>query len=412
MSMVNNTFSEGVNQNLLESGKGQYQLLKEKSNLPHYGNCWKQGVEHLEKGCQSLTEDKQSELALHFTNCFLKMSGHDTYNCESDKKRNLRAICINTMSDRAFNVYTEFYTHIQNICSFLQGHIWHEMISENTITVGLKLKETAQSQEDLLQAQKESIQLQEKMLQHGRVLENVLDDLFLSFKTHEDILNVLFQTMSNLQSWIVGEMYWFDSIIFYTAFVIVAFIMTSSQRTSTARLFIFIVLLINFLIERSICTLYTYFSNEEASTMYSNLHNHIWLIRYAFMVLTIILLAYLAFNQIDPLRKQHEILYLIQEQNSAILDILKTSINSDVCLNNFNRAIKSVDESKIDKDLSNIQQDYYILNESMQDSNKSEMLDVKDVSNDINLKVKKNKLNLLGKYNLRSSRSRSNSTNK
>ncbi|KAG5898310.1 hypothetical protein JTB14_022999 [Gonioctena quinquepunctata] len=166
-------FVKGIVQNeeLVQRGKIQYDLLRKRSNLPQYGSCWKSAVEHLENGCRYLSEHTQSDIALHITNCFLEMSGHPTYYCELDKKSNLRAICINSMSDRAFNVYTEFYTHTQNICWFLQGQIWHEIIADNTIIVGKQLKETAHNQQDLLQAQKESLKLQVKMMEHGELLE-------------------------------------------------------------------------------------------------------------------------------------------------------------------------------------------------------------------------------------------------
>lgn len=78
------------------------------------------------------------------------MSGHEIYNCELDKKPNLRAICINSMSDRAFNAYTEFYTHVQNICWFLRGQVWHEKITETTMKVGVKLQESVTQQEKLV----------------------------------------------------------------------------------------------------------------------------------------------------------------------------------------------------------------------------------------------------------------------
>ncbi|KAJ8964774.1 hypothetical protein NQ317_007720 [Molorchus minor] len=91
------------NQEMMEHGRAQYQLIKERSTLPQYGSCWKSALENLDEGCRYLSEETQSDIALHITNCFLIMSGHETYNCELDKKPNLRAICINSMSDRAFN---------------------------------------------------------------------------------------------------------------------------------------------------------------------------------------------------------------------------------------------------------------------------------------------------------------------
>lgn len=78
------------------------------------------------------------------------MSGHETYNCDLDRKSNLRGICISSMTDRAFNVYTEFYTHTQNMCSFLRGLVWQEAIAESTHRVGAQLEMSARNQEDLL----------------------------------------------------------------------------------------------------------------------------------------------------------------------------------------------------------------------------------------------------------------------
>lgn len=165
-------------------------MIKERQALPKYGPCWKASLEHLNEGCRYLSEDTQSDIALHITNCFLEMSGHETYNCELDKKPNLRGICINGMTDRAFNVYTEFYTHTQNICWFLRGQIWHETIAENTLKVGKQLEISAEAQEDLIRVQKESIELQERMLKQGMFLERVLEDVYMSVQAHQDILKV------------------------------------------------------------------------------------------------------------------------------------------------------------------------------------------------------------------------------
>ncbi|XP_048520031.1 uncharacterized protein LOC109537806 isoform X2 [Dendroctonus ponderosae] len=180
-----------------EQGRSQYQLIKEKGTLPKYGACFKAALKHIDKGCRYLNEDTQSDIALHITNCFLQMSGHETYNCELDKKPNLRGICINSMSDRAFNVYTEFYTHTQNICWFLRGQIWHETISENTYRMGRQLAISVEQQQDFNRLQKESMELQVTMLEQGRFLERVLDDVANSTKGHQQLLKVVGFGMSN-----------------------------------------------------------------------------------------------------------------------------------------------------------------------------------------------------------------------
>ncbi|KAF7265696.1 hypothetical protein GWI33_020779 [Rhynchophorus ferrugineus] len=216
------------NREMMEQGRAQYQVIKERGTLPKYGPCWKAALDDLNEGCRYLSEDTQSDIAMRITNCFLEMSGHETYNCEHDKKENLRRICINSMTDRAFNVYTEFYTHTQNICWFLRGQIWHETIAENTLKVGKQLELSAKKQEDLIKIQKESIELQEKMMKQGRYLENVLKDVYVSTQSHKEIIEILSRSITNLQSWIVGEISWIDSIIFnvFAMFLIFMYNMT------------------------------------------------------------------------------------------------------------------------------------------------------------------------------------------
>ncbi|XP_057670559.1 uncharacterized protein LOC130902430 [Diorhabda carinulata] len=347
------------NYDIQESGRTQYQLLQERGRLPHYGSCWKSALEYLEIGCKYITEQIQSEIALHLTNCFLAMSGEDTYNCHSDKKYNLRAICISSMNDRAFNVYTEFYTHTQNMCGFLQGHVWQEMIAENTMVVGRQLEKSAQHQKDLLDAQKESFKLQEKMLHHGKVLENILENLFASFKEHHDILNLLSRTVADLRNWIIGEMSWFESILFYAASVVIILILTSSYRTNSARLVILFLLLINYLVERLICFIHVFLSHEGSSKIYSEVYNYIWISRYCFMYLSSFILLYFSIIYKDNSTKQYKILCSIQEQNTEILKILQTSQKTSKAIDRIdklylNRSNENIGDNSLLKSAKNI----------------------------------------------------------
>nr|XP_023023613.1 uncharacterized protein LOC111511827 [Leptinotarsa decemlineata] len=338
-------FVEGlvVNNEVLEMGKTQYNLLKDKSVLPRYGSCWKSAVQHLETSCRYLNENIQSEIALHITNCFLEMSGHPTYDCEFDKKVNLRAICINSMSDRAFNVYTEFYTHTQNICWFLQGQIWNEIIADNTILVGKQLKETAQNQEGLLQAQIKSFKLQMQMYEHGKVLENVLHDIFVSFETNQSTLKLLSAAINNLQDWIVGEISWIDSAIFYSISVLSVFALTATRRTSSARLPILLVFFFHLLIERYFCSIMV--SNNsgiEAHIVHSNIYNYVWYSRYGLLILAATIFIYNFFVHNDILTKQFELLCMIQNQNNRILSLLNESKNN---FNFYKPKIALIDDS-------------------------------------------------------------------
>lgn len=275
----------------------------------------------MDEGCKHLSEESQSDIALHITNCFLEMSGHKTYNCEHDKKPNLRAICISNMSDRAFNVYTEFYTHTQNICFFLRGQIWQETIYENTWKVGKQLELTASNQEGLLRAQKESLELQEKMLKHGRNLEQVLETLHESSNVHKNILMMLSKSINNLQSWIIGEVSWIDSVVFYMVSVFVTFLLTSSQRTMSSRIPISVLLFFNLLLERMICSFITSDSQDiNILSLYLKIYDFIWYSRYAFVCLAIITFLYKSVYHTDIHFKNNEILHKIHSQNLSLLN--------------------------------------------------------------------------------------------
>lgn len=251
------------------------------------------------------------------------MSGHITYNCELDKKPNLRAICINSMSERAFNVYTEFFTHTQNICWFLRGQIWQETISENTWKVGKQLELTAVFQENLLKAQQESLDLQDRMLKHGKNLEQVLENLQESSNAHRDVLILLSKSISNLQSWLIGEISWFDSIVFYLIIIFVIILLTSTQRTESARFPLSVLLILNLIFERMVCSYMTSYSQDfNILTMYLRMYDFIWYTRYCFVIITIFTFLYKLIYHNNINYKNNEILHQIYAQNKLVLKVL------------------------------------------------------------------------------------------
>lgn len=261
------------------------------------------------------------------------MSGHKTYDCEHDRKPNLRAICISTMSDRAFNAYTEFYTHTLNMCWFLKGQIWQEKISENTWKVGQQLELTAYNQDNLLKAQQESLELQEKMLKHGKSLENVLESLHEASNIHQNILMMLSKSVANLQTWIMGEVSWIDSVVFYMVSVFVTFLLTSSERTLSSRIPISVLLFFNLLLERMICS---YISSESEDinilTIYLKIYDFVWYSRYAFICLAFITFLYNSVYHKDIHLRNNEILQKIYNQNAAVLisiNYLKLKLGSE-----------------------------------------------------------------------------------
>lgn len=304
-------------------------MIREKSSLPTYGSCWKSAVESIDDGCRHLSEETQSDIALKLTNCFLEMSGHETYNCEQDRKPNIRSKCMQSMSDKAFNAYTEFYTHTQNICWFLRGQIWHETITTNTLKVGQQLKESAANQEELLAAQRESLSMQERILQHSKVLGNVLEELSVTTSAHQEILRVTTEAVANLQAFVVGETSWFNSLLYFSLVFISVFILTSVQRTSDARIPLFIGLLISFIGERSLTQFILKGSSEiDTNKLYNDLQFYIWILRYVYLLIVIVVLVLYAYYYKNMLIINYGLLNTIYKQNKSILGLLNMQQNN------------------------------------------------------------------------------------
>lgn len=114
----------------LQEGQLNYNVAVQSSRIPKYGECWKKALASLHLGCKELTEDVQQQLALRFTNCFLEKAGQETYPFEEDDDLQQK---LSGMSSNGFTAYTNFYTHVQSMCYFLEAQAWHEQ-TENTMS--------------------------------------------------------------------------------------------------------------------------------------------------------------------------------------------------------------------------------------------------------------------------------------
>lgn len=354
----------GNTNEMITKGRLQYQLLRERGNLPKFGSCWKSAVEHVDEGCRELSEETQSDIALLLTNCFLQMSGHETYSCTSDRKPNVRAICISTMSDRAFNVYTEFYSHTLNMCWFLRGQIWQETISENTLKVGKQLAMSAEKQEKLLEVQQESykqlehsarkqeklleiqqetLDVQEKMLHHGRFIEGILNELTTTTKNHQEMLMILSQSVNSLQTWMVGEISWLNSLFFYSCFSILTIVFTSTSKTIISRLPILCMIITNLFLERFVCYLFLKYSYFNADNLFSDIQGYIWALRYFLIFLSLATLLYKALFHVDLNVKNQLALESIIKQNKIILsEIQNKNLNISDLNGSFNNKPRNI----------------------------------------------------------------------
>jgi hypothetical protein len=112
----------------LAAGKTQLDVLLSSGSGPAQGTtCWRNAVDGLEDGCKGLNDERQSRLAVAFTNCHLAKSGLRTYACvESDPIHKCTADMATEHNGMPFGVYTTFYTHAESMCFYLQSAAFQE----------------------------------------------------------------------------------------------------------------------------------------------------------------------------------------------------------------------------------------------------------------------------------------------
>ena len=106
LSAISSVISS-VNEQAVQSGKFQYELIQRDSQMPRFGNCWTKALESLKYGCKDLSEENQSRMALDFANCFLAQAGQKTYDCQASQDI---SDCLTGVDSNAFSAYTNFFT--------------------------------------------------------------------------------------------------------------------------------------------------------------------------------------------------------------------------------------------------------------------------------------------------------------
>ena len=118
LSAISSVISS-VNEQAVQSGKFQYELIQRDSQMPRFGNCWTKALESLKYGCKDLSDENQSRMALNFANCFLAQAGQKTYDCQASQDI---SDCLTGVDSNAFSAYTNFFT-VSLLKTFLGGQL-------------------------------------------------------------------------------------------------------------------------------------------------------------------------------------------------------------------------------------------------------------------------------------------------
>ncbi|XP_070559669.1 uncharacterized protein [Ptychodera flava] len=326
-------------QSKYDGGRTQLLTLQEYSKNQRYGKCWTNALTRIQDGCRRLTEDEQSRLALAFTNCHLQKMGIDeNYECTYEQRF---SDCVTGISERAYIAYTEFYTHTQNICFFLQNQIWQEKteltvsrLVDSSEDVAERLEEAGKMQEKMIERQNASLKNQEEILENEKRLQEFMNsqmaevqaefsEMKATAQEHKLLFSEAFEKVAALQKLVMVEFTGFYSLLFYALGALITYLLTSTARTSGARIWMFLVLFINILLERVIAR-----STDDSDLVYSRM----WLSRQIFCGLALLVLVVTAIRYKDFAKINNSLLHDIRRQNSELKNFLLSISHSSLPL--------------------------------------------------------------------------------
>ncbi|OWF35096.1 uncharacterized protein LOC110443361 [Mizuhopecten yessoensis] len=331
-----------VDRSKYEDGKSRFEVIDSQARLPKYGQCWQSAIAVIQKGCKQLTHIVQNRLALAYLNCFLEDQGRLTYPCDVEESI---SSCTKHMSDVDRGSFTTFFTYTQNICYFLESQIWHQE-TEQTITrlahssenVADRLEESSKLQEAMIGQQNLTLQNQEIILDKAANLSDIIStssdnmhELYTEFKksTIEQklLINDMFDKVTKLQTMVLGEFSGFYSMIYYTVSVIMSYLLTSSQRTASARFWLFGILTIGIIAERAMVSILNGASSFHVdipmeTDLEEMVYTNQWLCRKVCGGLALVILAIFAYRYRDINTINNELLMDIKRQNSELRQYL------------------------------------------------------------------------------------------
>ena len=289
--MVGTCFGlDSVSLNKYEAGRAKYRELELYSTNENYGKCWINAVEVIKVGCHEFTEETHAKMALAYLNCFLEMQGRHGYVCSaSDPVHH----CTEQLSDTDRANYATFFTHTHSICYFLQSQVWHEKtqstirrLSTSSEQVADQLEESSRLQLQVIQRQNQSLKNQENILDKANNLSKIINsssenihDMLSDFqKTSVEqrlLINNLFDRVAQVQTLVTGEMSTVYSLVYYISAIFIAYFLTSSARTSSARLWIFTVLMVSMVTEW-VLVFYVFKAKDKAQSFQEQADSEVW----------------------------------------------------------------------------------------------------------------------------------------
>lgn len=107
-------------QKAVETGRSHYEEYQNEANKDE---CWRMAVASLNETCRDLSQSARQRLAIAFANCHWLSAGRRAYECSEEMTI---ANCTSEMTESAFDVFTQFFNHLEDACFYLQSQLWQE----------------------------------------------------------------------------------------------------------------------------------------------------------------------------------------------------------------------------------------------------------------------------------------------
>ncbi|EFC50647.1 predicted protein [Naegleria gruberi] len=156
-----------------QQDKGKTLLVKYQAKSD-WSNCWKVAVDSMTRSCKEIKtrEEIRSKLAIQLTNCHLAKSGLKTFECTE-----MMTVeeCTKDMisSPIAFNAYTEFSTHVDQICFYIKSESFQE---ESERLVEQLVNETENSLREIENLKEQSMNIKETLSFSEEIQTRILQE--------------------------------------------------------------------------------------------------------------------------------------------------------------------------------------------------------------------------------------------
>lgn len=334
-------------------GAQSYEMLK--SEVHVYGTCWSNAMDALHMGCKQLDDERHARLALMFANCFLDKMGAMTILCPADHRMQT---CTADLDDRQFQAYTQFFIHTQSTCFFLANQMWQSRAEQTIGRMTSASYEVAERLQRLQSLQQKSIDTQTMLNQELGSSKTALQEFEKTLRHKQSIEQEILIRFLEMRDFILNELSKFYAIGFYSGSIVLFYLMTTPVRTKEARLWTFIILAFNVVLERFIVSHVLSDKStliRELGIISSDIDEQVWICRKACLIVAVIVLLYFATSYKDYAVINNLLLTDIMRQNEEIRRLHEISISQRSELADFSAVMKSYlssDESDSEDEVS------------------------------------------------------------